>query len=166
MEQGIGYEVRLKYVKKIQLPVVREQRLAEFVPVFEANGKKESLGKAEVHTRVFLPEFLRFAKNLGFWVREPEQQTLSLEGVSGFARRTKLFSNDDYAYLRLLIYGVVMSVLKKPSDWGKLEDHLVTMEPIPLRYWASKFRNAYWKYKNRKKLRFLARRFLEVEWNS
>jgi len=167
MDKEIGYEVRLKYVKKIKLPVVRDQKLAEFLPVFESNGKKSVSGKVEVRTRVFLPEFLEFAKRVGFSAKGADQQSLEFEEISVpiVGRGTKLFCDDDYSYLRLMIFGVVMSVLKKPAEWRRLEDHLLSMEPIPLRYWASKFRNAYWKYKNQKKLRFLARRFLEVEWS-
>jgi len=166
MDKEIGYEIRLKYVKKIDLPVVRNQKLAEFLPIFESNGKKNTFGKVEVRTRVFLPEFVEFAKRVGFSVEGASQQSLGFEEINLpiVGRGTKLFSNDDYSYLRLMIFGVVMSILKKPAEWRRLEDHLLSMDPIPLRYWASKFRNAYWKYKNQKKLRFLAKRFLEVEW--
>ena len=168
MDKEISYEVRLKYVKKVKLPILREQKLAEFFPVFESNkkNKRNIVGKVEVRTRVFLPEFLRFANRVGFSAKTPRQQSLNLEGitVSFVERGTKLFCDDDYAYLRLMIFGVVMAVLKSPAEWGRLEDHLLSMEPIPLRYWASRFKSVYWKYNDQKKLRFLAKRFLEVEW--
>lgn len=166
MDKEIGYEVRLKYAKKkVDLPVVRDQKIAEFLPIFESNRKKGASSKVEVRTRVFLPEFLEFAKRVGFFVKGANQQSIKFEEINVpiVGKGIKLFC-DDYSYLRLMIFGVVMSVLKKPAEWRRLEDCLLSMEPIPLRYWASKFRNAYWKYQNQKKLRFLARRFLEVEW--
>jgi len=167
MNKEISYEVRLKYVKKIKLPIFREQKLAEFFPVFESNkkNKRNIVGKVEVRTRVFLPEFVAFAERIGFFAKV-SYPTFKVDESKIFIQKkiNRFFCNDDYAYLRLMIFGVVMSVLRKPADWGRLEDHLLSMEPIPLRYWASKFKSVYWKYKDQKKLRFLAKRFLEVEW--
>ncbi|WP_054840748.1 hypothetical protein [Thermococcus peptonophilus] len=177
MEGAVEYQVNLKYIKKAFLPVTREQKLAEFMPVFNVTGgegeQKKVSGKVEARARVYLPEFLNFAKKLGGfkveanesllkWLNLPPSKRERLE-YSG-SKRIVLKTRDDYAYLRLMIYGVVMSVLKDPNDWGQLEDYVLSMEPMALRFWASRFRNTYWKYKNRRKLDYLARRFLEVEW--
>ncbi|WP_048146709.1 hypothetical protein [Pyrococcus abyssi] len=148
MSEGVMYMVKLKYIDKAKLPVRREQKLAEFLPVFLTEGQKVP-GRVEARTRVYLPEFLEFAKDLGWEVKGKKRITLT--------------THDDYAYLRLLVYGVVMSATKDPVKWDYLKDHVLSMESIPLRYWASKFKNVYWKYKNRGKLLYLARRFLEVE---
>ncbi|MFA4719498.1 hypothetical protein [Pyrococcus kukulkanii] len=148
MSEGVLYVVKLKYIKKANLPVKREQKLAEFLPIFITEGQKVP-GKVEVRARVYLPEFLEFAKDLGWEVKGKKRITLSTE--------------DDYAYLRLLIYAVAMSATKDPVKWDYLKDHVLSMEPIPLRYWSSKFRNVYWRYRNRAKLVYVARRFLEVE---
>ena len=167
MNKEIIYEVRLKYVKKVKLPILREQKLAEFFPVFESNkkNKRNIVGKVEVRTRVFLPEFVTFAKRVGFSAKIL-YPAFKVEGSKILIQKkiNSFFCDDDYAYLRLMIFGVVMAVLKSPAEWGRLEDHLLSMEPIPLRYWASRFKSVYWKYKDQKKLRFLAKRFLEVEW--
>ncbi|WP_240911617.1 hypothetical protein [Thermococcus sp. LS1] len=175
MEGSVEYQVNLKYIKKAFLPVTREQKLAEFVPVFNVMGageQKKVPGKVEARARVYLPEFLNFAKKLGFkveanesllkWLNLPPSKRERLE-YSG-NKRIILRTSDDYAYLRLMVYGVVMAVLKTPAEWGQLEEYVLAMEPIQLRFWASRFKNTYWKYKNRRKLDYLARRFLEVEW--
>ncbi|AEC52117.1 hypothetical protein PNA2_1202 [Pyrococcus sp. NA2] len=145
MSEGVLYMVKLKYIEKAKLAVKREQKLAEFLPVFLTGGQKIP-GKVEVRTRVYLPEFLEFAEDLGWEVK-----------------KRYLTTEDDYAYLRLLVYAVAMSVIKDPVKWDQLKAHVLSMEAIPLRYWSSKFRNVYWKYKNRGKLSYVARRFLEVE---
>ncbi|BAA29995.1 hypothetical protein [Pyrococcus horikoshii] len=139
---GMKYLIKLKYIKPVQLAVNREQKLAEFYPIFEDG----TLGKVEAKARVFLPEYSDFAKGLGFEVK-----------------KRRMTTENDYAYLRAMIYGVVMGVLRNPGDWERLEERVLEMEPIELRYWASKFRNVYWKYKNMRRLMFLARRFMEVE---
>lgn len=175
MEGAVEYQVNLKYIKRAFIPVTREQKLAEFMPVFTVTGEgeqKKVLGKVEARARVYLPEFLNFAKKLGFKV-EANESLLKWLNLSPSKRerfeyngskRIILKTSDDYAYLRLMIYGVVMSVLKDPNDWGQLEDYVLSMEPMALRFWTSRFRNTYWRYKNRRKLDYLARRFLEVEW--
>ncbi|MDV3104679.1 hypothetical protein [Thermococcus waiotapuensis] len=175
MEGSVEYQVNLRYIKKAFLPVTREQKLVEFMPVFSVMGageQKKVLGKVEARARVYLPEFLNFAKKLGYrieakeslleWLNLSPSEKERLE-YSG-DKRIILRTSDDYAYLRLMIYGVVMSALKTPAEWGQLEDYVLSMEPIQLHFWASKFKNAYWKYKNRRKLDYLAKRFLEVEW--
>ncbi len=173
MSEGVEYLVRLKYIKRASLPVLREQKLAEFLPVFQTvteRGVKKVPGKVEVRTRVYLPEFLDFAKRVGFeidaresllkWLNLPPSKRTRLEmNTRGVTLRT----TDDNSYLRLMIYGVVMAYLKSPSEWDSLADRVLSMEPIELRFWASKFRNAYWKYKNRRILNYLAKRFMEVE---
>ncbi|ASI99610.1 hypothetical protein [Thermococcus celer] len=175
MENSVEYQVVLKYIKRASLPVERTQKLAEFMPVFNVKGsgeEKRVTGKVEARARVFLPEFLNFARKLGFsvdasesllkWLNLPPSRKAKLE-YSG-SKRVVLKTGDDYAYLRLMIYSVVMSILKNPNDWGQLEDYVSSMEPMALRFWASKIRNTYWKYGNRRRLDYLARRFLEVEW--
>jgi len=173
MSEGVEYLVKLRYIKKASLPVHREQKLAEFLPVFQTvseKGVRKVPGKVEVRTRVYLPEFLDFAKRVGFqidaresllkWLNLPPSKRTRLEMGS---QRISLRTTDDHSYLRLLVYGVVMSYLKTPSEWDSLAERVLAMEPIELRFWASKFRNAYWKYKNRRVLNYLAKRFLEVE---
>jgi len=175
MKNSVEYQVTLRYIKRALLPVERTQKLAEFMPVFNVKGtgeEKRVTGKVEARARVFLPEFLNFAKKLGFtveanesllkWLNLPPSKRAKLE-YSG-NKRIILRTSDDYAYLRLMVYGVVMSVLRNPNDWSQLEEYVSSMEPIALRFWSSKIRNTYWKYKNRRKLDYLARRFLEVEW--
>lgn len=175
MENAVEYQVTLKYVRKASIPVERIQKLAEFAPIFTVKGdgkEKRVVGKVEARARVYLPEFLDFAKKLGFeveakedllkWLNMPPSTREKLQYRG--SKRIVLRTNDDYSYLRLLVYGVVMAVLKNPTDWGQLEEYVSSMEPLPLRFWASKFRNTYWKYKSRRKLDYLARRFLEVEW--
>ncbi|NJE13748.1 hypothetical protein [Thermococcus sp. LS2] len=150
MGENIQYMVKLKYAKPAKLAVKREQKIAEFYPVVKVEAKKEFLrGKVEGRARVFLPEFLDFAKHLGFEVRG--------------RKRLTLITSDDYNYLRLFVYAMGMQVLRDPVYWAKLEDHVLSMEPIPLRYWASTFKSAYWKYKTRRRVMKLARCFLEVE---
>ncbi|MCD6143898.1 hypothetical protein [Thermococcus sp.] len=152
MESGNQYLVKLKYARPVKTPVKRKHKLVEFVPIVpvESSGKTEYLrGKPEGVARVFLPEFLDFAKRLGFEVKGK--------------KRITLVGRDDYAYLRVFIYAMVMQVLRTPNQWGRLEEHVLNMDPIPLRYWAATFKRAYWKYKDRKKLMHLARLFLEVE---
>jgi len=153
MEEKIAqYLVKLKYAKPVKVPVKRTHKIAEFIPILPVESSKgiEYLkGKTEGKARVFLPEFLDFAKHLGFEVRGKKRITLT--------------SSDDYAYLRLFVYAMVMQVLRNPNQWARLEDHVLNMEPISLRYWGSTFKKAYWKYKDRRKLMHLARLFLEVE---
>jgi hypothetical protein len=155
MNSAIEYRISLKYVKKSTLPVKRTQKLAEFVPVFivRKNGKEERIpGKAEARAKVFLPEFLNFAKKVGAIHMENDR-----------SRKLVLKVSDDYAYLRLMIYGVLMSVLKNPVEWGYVEDLILSMEPLTLRFWSSKIKYTFWKAKNRRVLNYLARRILEVE---
>ena len=143
------YMVKLKYIRPIKLPIVKKQKLAEFIPVIPLEEDKFIKGKVEGIARVFLPEFINFAKQLGF-------------EVSG-KKRIILKTDDDCAYLRLFVYAMVMQTLKDNILWGKLEDQILSMEPLALRYWASTFRNSYWKYNNRRKLLKIAKCFLEVE---
>ena len=141
MEGSVEYQVNLRYIKKASLPVTRKQKLAEFMPVFNVMGTGEQRkvsGKVEARARVYLPEFLNFAKKLGFtveanesllkWLNLPPSRRERLE-YSG-SKRIILRTNDDYAYLRLMVYGVVMAVLKTPAEWGQLEDYVLSMEPI------------------------------------
>ena len=170
MNEGVEYLVKLSYIKKIKLPVYREQKLAVFFPIFQTTngrGGKEVLGKVEVRARVYLPEFLDFAKRVGLHINLKgglfEQINLPLSSSLIGSRRLSLIISDDLSYLRLMVYGVVMSYLKTPSEWDSLGERVLSMEPIELRFWTSKFRNAYWKYKSRRILNYLAKRFLEVE---
>jgi hypothetical protein len=163
MNSAIEYRISLKYVKKSTLPVKRTQKLAEFVPVFIArkNGKEERIpGKAEARAKVFLPEFLNFAKKVGA-IHDEQISLFQMENDR--SRKLVLKVSDDYAYLRLMIYGVLMSVLKNPVEWGYLEDLVLSMEPLTLRFWGSKIKYTFWKAKNRRVLNYLARRILEVE---
>jgi hypothetical protein len=149
IERNTQYMVKLKYIKPIKLPIVREQKLAEFIPIVPLEDDKYIKGKIEGTARVFLPEFINFAKHLGF-------------EVSG-KKRITLKTDDDYAYLRLFVYAMVMQSLRDKTTWGKLEDCIISMDALSLRYWASTFRNKYWKYKNRRKLLKIAKYFLEIE---
>ena len=148
-DKNTQYMVKLKYIKPIKLPIVKEQKLAEFIPIIPLEEDKYIKGKIEGIARVFLPEFINFAKYLGF-------------EVSG-KKRITLKTDDDYAYLRLFVYAMVMQALKDNTMWGKLEDHILSMGPLALRYWASTFRNSYWEYNNRRRLLKIAKCFLEVE---
>ncbi len=153
MEEKIAqYLVKLKYAKPVKVPVKRTHKIAEFIPILPVESSKgiEYLkGKTEGKARVFLPEFLDFAKHLGFEVKGKKRITLT--------------TSDDYAYLRLFVYGMVMQVLRNPNQWTRLEDHVLNMEPIALRYWGSTFKKTYWKYKNRRNLMKIAKCFLGVE---
>jgi len=140
------YRIELKYTSQIELPYNVKTKLAIFRPIF---FKEENIvGKPELEVKVFIPDFRYFIKRVGF------------EEV----KKDKLYeSNDDYGYLRAMIFGAVMSVLKNKADWGILEDIIMSLEPISLRYLASKLKNVYWKYKNQKEIRFLAKRIWEIE---
>ena len=138
------YLVKLRNASEINIPVRRKQFYAEFYPIFDE--KRNRLGKMEVKARVFLPEFTLFARRNGWLVDGNEMKC-----------------DDDYGYLRAMIYGVVMSILKKPSEWNRLEDRVNFMEPIELRYWGSKFRNVYQKWNNMRKLQKYAKCFIELE---
>lgn len=109
---------------------------------------------------MFLPEFLNFAKKVGA-IHDEQISLFQMENDR--SRKLVLKVSDDYAYLRLMIYGVLMSVLKNPVEWGYLEDLVLSMEPLTLRFWGSKIKYTFWKAKNRRVLNYLARRILEVE---
>jgi hypothetical protein len=148
MDSAIEYRISLKYVEASAFPVKRTQKLAEFCPVFiiRKNGKEERvLGKPEARTRVFLPDFVRFAVKLG-----------------AVEEGTHVRTADDYAYLRLMIYGVLMSVAKNPVEFGYLEDLVLSMEPLTLRFWSSKIKYTFWRA-NRRALKRLAKHILAVE---
>ncbi|EHR78048.1 hypothetical protein OCC_04295 [Thermococcus litoralis DSM 5473] len=146
------YMIKIKYARPVQTPVKREHKLAEFIPIVPlrtSKGVEYVKAKSEGVARIFLPEFIEFAKRLGFEVKGKKRLTL--------------VGQDDYAYLRLYLYAMGMQVLRKPSEWARLEDHVLQMEPIALRYWAATFKNAWWEHEDRRKLLHLARLFLEVE---
>lgn len=163
MKSRTEYQIVFKYVKESSLPVRKIQKLAEYIPVFVSgkNGKEERMsGRVEARAKVFLPEFLNFAKKVGATY---DERTGLFQTENTRSRKMILRVSDDYAYLRLMIYGIVMSVLKNPVEWGYLEDLVFSMEPLTLRFWGSKIKNTFWKAKNRRALNYLARRILEVE---
>jgi hypothetical protein len=61
-----------------------------------------------------------------------------------------------------MIYGVLMSVLKNPVEFGYLEDLVLSMEPLTLRFWSSKIKYTFWRA-NRRALKRLAKHILAVE---
>lgn len=103
---------------------------------------------------------MNFAKKVGA-IHDEQISLFQMENDR--SRKLVLKVSDDYAYLRLMIYGVLMSVLKNPVEWGYLEDLVLSMEPLTLRFWGSKIKYTFWKAKNRRVLNYLARRILEVE---
>ena len=143
---GDLYRVELKPTNQISLPFNAKTKLAIFRPIFDK--EKNLVGKPELESKVFIPYFISFIKRAGFEEIEKD----------------KVYeSDDDYGYLQAMIYGAVMSVLKNKADWGVLEDIVFSLEPISLRYLASKLKNTYWKYKSQKEIKFLAKRFWEIE---
>ena len=45
IERNTQYMVKLKYIKPIKLPIVREQKLAEFIPIVPLEDDKYIKGK-------------------------------------------------------------------------------------------------------------------------
>lgn len=131
-------------IKEIQ-QAISKAKLAVFKPVL--SKERNIIGKPELKSEIFIPNFIYFIKRSGF-----------IEEVKGKAYKTE----DGYGYLRAMIYAGVMSTLKK-HEWGTLEDIIFSMEPISLRFWASKLKNAYWKYKSLVKIKSLARKIWEIE---
>ena len=143
---GDLYRIELKPTSQIKLPFRAETKLAIFRPIFDK--ERNYAGKPELETKVFTPAFIHVIKRAGF----------------AEVDKGEIFESEDgYGYLQAMIYGAVMSVLKTRADWGILEDIVFSLEPISLRFWASKLKNVFWKYKSQKEIRFLAKRIWEIE---
>ena len=140
-KMGDLYIIELKETQQC----ISKAKLAVFKPVL--SKERNIIGKPELESEIFVPNFIYFIKRSGF-----------IEEVKGEIYKTE----DGYGYLRAMIYAGVMSTLKK-HEWGTLEDIVFSMEPISLRFWASKLKNTYWKYKDSSEIKSLARKIWEVE---
>jgi len=140
------FRIELKHTNQIELPHNIRTKLAIFRPILDK--EKNHIGKPQLKVKVFIPDFVYFIREIGF------------EEV----KKDKLYeSNDYYRYLRAMVYGAVMSILKDRTDWNDLGFIVIMLEPSILSYLASKLRNVYQKYKDQRKIKFLAKRIWEIE---
>ncbi|ASJ17104.1 hypothetical protein A3L04_08495 [Thermococcus chitonophagus] len=136
------YLIKLKYIKPMKLLFEKEQKLAEFIPFLPIEGENKYVkGKIEGKARVFLPEFLDFARKLGFNIKGKV-----LEG------------ENDENYLRLFVYAMVSQFVKSETERREIERTVMELPILALRYWASTFRNAYWEG-GRKRVRRISKCF-------
>ncbi|MFZ2071555.1 MAG: hypothetical protein WAV32_08195 [Halobacteriota archaeon] len=142
----LSYLITLKYIKPCKQG---KSKLAEFFPLIPFNGAEPGIkGAIEVRARVFIPEFTKLAKKMGF------------ENMNN--RKKRLKTGDGEAYLRLFVYAVVRQSIRSEAKAEKLRRIIADLPLADIRYWASVFRETYERYRTRRSLMKPARGFREV----
>ncbi len=139
----LSYIVTLRYIKPSKLG---RSKLAEFVPSIPSNGEY-SRGNTEVKTRVFIPEFIKFAGKLDFEIVENDKMIRTGDGAS---------------YLRLFVYAVVRQNIRSEERAERLRRIILELPLADIRYWASIFREVYERHGTRRGLMKPARGFKVV----
>lgn len=149
MEGKVKYIVQLKWIKPLKCVSASSTKLAEFIPLslMKDTYISRKTSNYAVKVRVFLPDFVNIAKNLGF----------------KYSKKNKLlYSDDREAYLKLLVYSVVRQSIRSEVKADMLARMINKMPYTEVRYWGSIFSRYFKTFKSRRALYRPAHAFKEV----